>query len=173
MKTRATNKNMFLVFLGPSILSFVLIHLFKYAEVNILQELTDSFLSQYTVGINIARYSPYPQFFSAALFVNVALIPILIFYWWPIADGKNPKGIFYVLSPLKGFLFLLITAMFYLIAWSLPVNVDPLENVGRHSLRNMYTSSFLFYLMFLMPISFWSMLISGYIKTLIEIKKQI
>ncbi|MEW6996009.1 hypothetical protein AADZ84_17390 [Colwelliaceae bacterium MEBiC 14330] len=171
MKTRATNKNMFLVFLGPSILSFVLIHLFKYAEVNILQELTDSFLSQYTVGVNIARYSPYPQFFSAALFVNVALIPILIFYWWPIADGKNPKGIFYVLSPLKGFLFLLITAMFYLIAWSLPVNVDPLENVGRHSLRNMYTSSFLFYLMFLMPISFWSMLISGYIKTLIEIKK--
>jgi hypothetical protein len=170
-KTRATNKNMFLVFLGPSILTFVLIHLFKYTDIKVLQELTDNFLNQYTVGINIARYSPYPDFFSTALLVSVALIPILIFYWWPIADGKNPKGLFYVLSPLKGGLFLLIIVMFYFFAWSLPVNEDALENVGRNSLVNIYTSSFLFYLMFLMPISFWSMLTSGYIKTLIELKK--
>jgi hypothetical protein len=170
-KTRATNQNMFLVFLGPSILTFVFFHLFKYTDVRIFEYLTEVILNQYTVGVNIALYSPYPKFFSAAFLGSIASIPILISYWWPIIDAENPKGLFYIFSPFKGFLVILIFPIFYIICWSISIDVGSLENVGRKSLVNIYTSSFLFYLMFLMPISFWSMLTAGYIKTLIELKK--
>jgi hypothetical protein len=170
MKNKAKTKIVAIGFLGPSILTFVLILLFDYADIRIFEYLTVSILNKYMVGVNIAHYSPYPHFFSAAFLVSIALTPILIFHWWKIADAKNPQGLFHVFSPLKGMLFLLIAALLPIGLWSIPVDADTLKNTGRYSLVNIYSNSFLFYLMFLMPISFWSSLTAAYIKTLRELR---
>ncbi|PKG36979.1 hypothetical protein [Psychromonas sp. Urea-02u-13] len=171
MKSKYQNKLIVIGFFGPSILAFVLLHLFNYVDIRIFEYLTVNILNQYTIGMNIANYSAYPEYFSAALLVNIASIPILIFHWWFVVDAKNPKGMFHVLSPIKGVLFLLIVPLLPIALWSFPIEPDDLEYVGRNSLVNIYTSSFFFYLMVLLPICFWSASIAGFVKTQIKLKK--
>ena len=163
-------KNVALGYLGPPILTFLLIHLFDYLDIRVFEYLSVNFLNKYTVGINIANYSLYPQFFSATLLVSLALIPLLILNGWLMADAKNPKGIFHILSPYKSVLLLIILAMLPILLWSIPVEPEDLENIERKSVVNIYSNSFLFYLNFLLPIYFLSSLTAAFIKTLIELK---
>jgi len=164
------NKSAVIGFLGPIILTCVLILLFDYADIKLFEYLTESILNNFTVGTNIANYAIYPKLFSAAFLTNISLIPLLILHWWPLVDAKNPKGYFRVVSLPKGSLFLLLAALLPIGLWCIPLEPEDIQNTGRYALINIYKSSFLFYLFFLMPICFWTSLLAGYIKTIVFFK---
>lgn len=171
MTEKRRNRVVFIGYCGPSILAFILVHLFEYLNIQVFEYLNTVVLSQYTIGINISTYSAYPQFFSAAFMLSIMLIPALIIYLYPIADDKNPKGIFRTMSPFKSVIFVMIVTFYYPIFWSIPAS-DNDVNKARMTISDIYHSLMWFYFLVLLPIPFWCSVISAYIKTYIALKRE-